>query len=106
MATTIIPQRLSPTTTTPAFYPVYHQSNLYDHEEHDDTGEYPLMPSEMSFVHIPRKFNEDENALIIVDDACSDTNVRFGRISQRFPWRYKTLKKVECIPFLFSFSCC
>jgi len=63
-------------------------------------------PSEMSFVHIPRKFEEDENAPIIVDDARSDANVRFGRIPQRFPWRYKTLKKVKYVPFLFSFSCC
>jgi len=99
--------------TASSIYPgssatLYHPANLYDHEEHDDTGESPLLrrhPSEMSFVHIPRKFEEDENAPIITDDARSDTNVRFGRIPQRVPRRYKTLKKVESVPFLFSFSC-
>jgi chitin synthase len=85
---------------TPA--PMYPPSNMYDHEEHDDSGDSPLLrrhPSEMSFVHIPRKFEEDENAPIIADDARSDTNVRFGRIPQRVPRRYKTLKKVEYVWF-------
>ncbi len=83
---------------------MYHPSNLYDHEEHEDTGESPLLrrhPSEMSFVHIP-KFEEGENAPVF-DDARSDTNVRFGRIPQRVPRRYKTLKKVEYVSFFFFF---
>lgn len=76
----------------------------YDHEEHEDTGESPLLrrhASEMSFVHVPRKF-DDEDAPV-VDDARSENNVRYGRIPQRVPRRYKTLKKVEYDPFYIFF---
>ncbi len=48
---------------------------MYDHEE-DDTGGSPGLlrrhPSEMSFVHVPRNFDEEENAPPV---ARSETNV-------------------------------
>ncbi|GLB45336.1 putative chitin synthase [Lyophyllum shimeji] len=59
--------------------------------DHADTGDIPLLrrdPSQSSFVNvempIPGAYDEDETS-----------NIRYGRIPQRIPRRYKTLKKVE-----------
>ncbi|KAF8073378.1 glycosyltransferase family 2 protein [Lyophyllum atratum] len=59
--------------------------------EHTDTGDIPLLrrdPSQNSFVNvdmpIPGAFDEDDA-----------NNIRYGRIPQRIPRRYKTIKKVE-----------
>ncbi|KAL0960546.1 hypothetical protein HGRIS_005585 [Hohenbuehelia grisea] len=69
----------------------------YD-DEHEgiDTGDIPLLrrdASSGSGVHmpIPGGYGQDDP----MDDARSDNNIRYGRIPQRVPRRYKTIKKVE-----------
>jgi chitin synthase len=70
--------------------------SMYDApEDHDqDNGNIPLLnrPSSQARLRIPSNLDEEDEP---VDDNRSESNVRYGRIPQRVPRRYKTLKKVE-----------
>lgn len=80
------PPSLSPVQNNPRV----HYGDL--HEDLNDGGDMPLLrrdnggrPS-VSFP-MPGGYNDDE--------AMAETNIRYGRIPQRVPRRYKTIKKVE-----------
>ncbi|TFK48851.1 glycosyltransferase family 2 protein [Heliocybe sulcata] len=73
--------------------PAYESLPVEDHD-HDTTdyGDMPLLnrgPSMRSDLHIPGEYGDPT-----ADDR-SETNIRYGRIPQRVPRRYKTIKKVE-----------
>ena len=65
------------------------------HDDGDDPGDMPLLRrdgsrvSNYSMPHVPGGYDEP------VSDNRSETNIRYGRIPQRVPRRYKTIKKVE-----------
>lgn len=68
------------------------------YDEQQDTGDIPLLrrdPSSVSSVGVPAgppapgAYESDE------DDAQESSNIRYGRIPQRVPRRYKTIKKFE-----------
>lgn len=69
------------------------------HDDHDDgldTGDIPLLrrdPSYTSGVNmpVPGAYGDDP----LTSDDRSENNIRYGRIPQRVPRRYKTIKKVE-----------
>ena len=69
--------------------------DLHDDNE-DDPGNMPLLRrdgsygSAYSMPHVPGEYAES-----IVPDNRSESNIRYGRIPQRVPRRYKTIKKVE-----------
>ena len=71
---------------------------MYDaHEDYDpDSGNIPLLnrPSSQARLRIPSQLDEEDDSPSVVDDNRSESNVRYGRIPQRVPRRYKTLKKV------------
>ncbi|KAG6876869.1 hypothetical protein C0992_011500 [Termitomyces sp. T32_za158] len=57
-----------------------------------DPSDIPLLhhdTSQHSFIHVDP--NDDNN------DNKSVNNIRYGCIPQCVPWRYKTIKKVECV---------
>jgi len=68
--------------------------DLHD-DSGDDPGDIPLLRrdgsrgSAYSMPHVPGGYDES------VADNRSETNIRYGRIPQRVPRRYKTVKKVE-----------
>ncbi|EIN12208.1 glycosyltransferase family 2 protein [Punctularia strigosozonata HHB-11173 SS5] len=70
----------------------------HEHEHADeDGGDIPLLrrPGSVSSAgagRVPGAFDEDRP---IVGDDRSENNIRYGRIPQRVPRRYKTIKKVE-----------
>ncbi|KAF8187727.1 chitin synthase-domain-containing protein [Pholiota molesta] len=68
-------------------------------EEMEDTGDIPLLrrdPSSMSSIpHPPGAYDDDEGDRGTIADDRSENNIRYGRIPQRVPRRYKTIKKVE-----------
>ncbi|KAF8892782.1 chitin synthase-domain-containing protein [Gymnopilus junonius] len=70
--------------------------DLHDDAEMD-TGDMPLLrrdPSSMSSMpRIPGDFEDEPEGTM--DDGRSENNIRYGRIPQRVPRRYKTIKKVE-----------
>lgn len=88
------PYNPQPLQTPSSHYPSTY--DVYDDHENDlgDAGDLPLLraPSQHSQVSLdpafPGGFAEP------VDDD-QDTNIRYGRIPQRVPRRYKTIKKVE-----------
>ncbi|KAG8214804.1 glycosyltransferase family 2 protein [Butyriboletus roseoflavus] len=63
------------------------------HEDEIDTGDMPLLQRGSPYSHttMPGGFENVPGA----EDAQPETNIRYGRIPQRVPRRYKTLKKVE-----------
>ncbi|KAF9524129.1 chitin synthase [Crepidotus variabilis] len=67
-----------------------------DHNDHD-TGDIPLLRRETSgSVHMPGDYTDDYTINANPNEDGYDTsNVRYGRIPQRVPRRYKTLKKIE-----------
>lgn len=86
--------RLSHQTSTTLFQP-------YDDPDQDveDMGDLPLLraPSgrsqETLSMNMPGRYDgalQDEDG----------NNIRYGRIPQRVPRRYKTLKRVECVSYL------
>ena len=85
--------------TTPGS--LYRRSGYDLHDGGDDmdldTGDIPLLrrdPSSVSSIpHPPGSY--DDGSMTAVDDARSENNIRYGRIPQRVPRRYKTTKKVE-----------
>ena len=76
----------------------------------DDAGDIPLLRRDSSgsamqlSMPMPGGFQPGHDD----DDDEAMNNIRYGRIPQRVPRRYKTLKKVECvlIQFLHSMSKC
>jgi len=75
--------------------------DLHDDPDHD-TGDMPLLrrdPSSMSSIpRVPGQYDDDMDGTSAVGgDDRSENNVRYGRIPQRVPRRYKTIKKVECV---------
>ncbi|RDB15269.1 Chitin synthase 4 [Hypsizygus marmoreus] len=86
-----------PSTTPLALDYARNPYDFHDDQNHDnengDTGDIPLLrrdhsQSGESFIHvdmpIPGGYQDDDG-----------TNIRYGRIPQRIPRRYKTIKKVE-----------
>ena len=67
------------------------------HDEREFSGDIPLLRSSASLLgtpeppHMPGALDDDD------DDAQDEhsTNIRYGRIPQRVPRRYKTVKKFE-----------
>lgn len=86
--------------TTPGS--LYRRSGYELHDGGDDldidTGDIPLLrrdPSSVSSIpHLPGGYDDGDMAAG-GDDARSENNIRYGRIPQRVPRRYKTTKKVE-----------
>ncbi|KAH0832244.1 glycosyltransferase family 2 protein [Lanmaoa asiatica] len=69
------------------------RASYNDHEDEMDAGDMPLLQRESPYPRttIPGGYEDLPDA----DDAQLETNIRYGRIPQRVPRRYKTLKKVE-----------
>jgi chitin synthase len=93
------PPPLSNQTSTTLFQP-YEDPD----QEVEDMGDLPLLRapsgrSQESFVNIPGRYDSIPPA---DDDA--NNNIRYGRIPQRVPRRNKTLKRVECVSYLFVTS--
>lgn len=61
-------------------------------DENDEDGDFPLLQRENPSRPIPMPGGYAEVASI---DDQPESNIRYGRIPQRVPRRYKTLKKVE-----------
>ncbi|PCH40454.1 glycosyltransferase family 2 protein [Wolfiporia cocos MD-104 SS10] len=78
---------------------LYDNGSIMDqHEEQDDgdlddTGDYPLLRRGISGGSSNLPISGDY-APVASDDR-SESNIRYGRIPQRVPRRYKTIKKVE-----------
>ncbi|PPQ93389.1 hypothetical protein CVT25_015462, partial [Psilocybe cyanescens] len=91
---------------TPGLQPQYNRSaydmNTPDDDMMMDTGDMPLLrrdpSSSLSMLggaqQFPGGFEEDGEGMMVGDDR-SENNIRYGRIPQRVPRRYKTVKKVE-----------
>jgi chitin synthase len=68
--------------------------DLHD-DNRDDPGDIPLLRrddsrgSAYSMPHMPGGYDE------VIADNRSENNIRYGRIPQRVPRRYKTIKRVE-----------
>lgn len=66
---------------------------LHDDQDPDalDSGDLPLLRRDntMSSMPIPGDYE------LVSSDDRSESNIRYGRIPQRVPRRYKTIKKVE-----------
>jgi chitin synthase len=61
----------------------------------DDHGDMPLLrrdPSSHSGFNMPVPGD-----YIPEEDGSINNNIRYGRIPQRVPRRYKTIKRVECV---------
>ncbi|KAF4580727.1 Chitin synthase, class 1 [Pleurotus pulmonarius] len=70
------------------------------HDDHEDggldTGDIPLLRRDPSYnsgmnMPVPGAYGDDP----LTSDDRSENNIRYGRIPQRVPRRYKTIKKVE-----------
>lgn len=87
------PPTLSNQTSTTAFQPYEDLDNGLD-----DMGDLPLLraPSgrsqESLSMNMPGQY----------DPRVDENNIRYGRIPQRVPRRYKTLKRIECVSCLFQ----
>jgi len=84
-----------PSVTPGSLYPSGY--DLHDDNNNDmDAGDMPLLrrdPSSMSSMpQFPGGYDGDEAG---GSDDRSENNIRYGRIPQRVPRRYKTIKKVE-----------
>lgn len=72
---------------------------LHDDHESEDTGDIPLLRRDPSLPGAARPYSRVgmpggyEDAA--TPDDRSESNIRYGRIPQRVPRRYKTIKKVE-----------
>jgi len=74
-------------------------------DEHDqDTGDIPLLRRDPSSISsrmpmgseppMPGSYEDDRDDISVAQED-SSTNIRYGRIPQRVPRRYKTIKKFE-----------
>ncbi|KAH7913366.1 glycosyltransferase family 2 protein [Hygrophoropsis aurantiaca] len=81
----------APTRPVSQFGPSY---ELHDREEPDveETGDIPLLRRESPYAPITMPGTYDQPT---PDELDEDNNIRYGRIPQRVPRRYKTIKKVE-----------
>lgn len=79
--------------------------SMYEpHEEHElDDGDMPLLnhPSSQSKLSVPDRYDDGDDASSLGE---SENNVRYGRIPQRVPRRYKTLKRVEYVSSIIIIS--
>jgi len=85
-----------PPSVTPVQSAYGRSYSLIDDPDNDphDTGDIPLLRrdnSNTSAIAMPMPGGYDE----VTPDNRSETNIRYGRIPQRVPRRYKTIKKVE-----------
>ena len=90
-------QTPGPPPPPPLSHGIYRTPYSHEDEQADqdriDTGEIPLLrrdPSQASFQGSYVDVNSN-----VPDDDESVNNIRYGRIPQRVPRRYKTIKKVE-----------
>jgi len=60
--------------------------------EHEDLGDISLLQRNGSYAPLPTQGGYAEAS---ANEDRSETNIRYGRITQRVPRRYKTIKKVE-----------
>lgn len=65
-----------------------------------DAGDMPLLRRDNSMPRPPGAYDDTQDAQSI-----ADTNIRYGRIPQRVPRRYKTIKKVELFHGNFVLDC-
>ncbi|KAI0793146.1 glycosyltransferase family 2 protein [Irpex lacteus] len=65
--------------------------NLHDEPADLDTGDIPLLNRNPSGMAMPVPGGYDP----VKDEEAEESNIRYGRIPQRVPRRYKTIKKVE-----------
>ena len=84
---------------TPGPSSAYPQSRYDQPDDQDmDTGDMPLLrrdPSSVSSLRrVPGGYEDDGDGAATPDNQ-SENNIRYGRIPQRVPRRYKTIKKVE-----------
>ena len=67
----------------------------YDYNEADDrdTGDIPLLQrtGPPQPIGMPAQYDDD----YVIPDDRSENNIRYGRIPQRVPRRYKTMKRVK-----------
>lgn len=64
------------------------------HEDLADTGDMPLLRRDPSYgagIQMPGAYGDDG----MTPEERMESNIRYGRIPQRVPRRYKTIKKVE-----------
>ncbi|KAG6830638.1 Chitin synthase 4 [Tephrocybe sp. NHM501043] len=89
-----------PPSTTPLSHTPY---DLHDDQDPQDPGAMPLLRRDTSHSHssfinvdmpVPGAFDGRADA-DADDDDDAPPNIRYGRIPQRIPRRYKTIKKVE-----------
>ena len=76
----------------PSMYQSTHSINMADeHDEDMETGDMPLLRRDntRSSAGMPGDYQP------VAPDDRSENNIRYGRIPQRVPRRYKTIKKVE-----------
>jgi chitin synthase len=83
---------LSNQTSTTAFQPYEDEHGM------DDMGDLPLLraPSGRSQESLSMNMRMPGQYGASLDD----NNIRYGRIPQRVPRRYKTLKRIECVSYL------
>lgn len=78
---------------TPSPYEL-HGPGFETEEDFQDTGDMPLLRRPTGGAHSPPMPMPGEYDAVTADDK-SESNIRYGRIPQRVPRRYKTIKKVE-----------
>ncbi len=79
---------------TPSPYEPHGQGFDPQEEDMQDTGDMPLLRRPSGGVHSPPMPMPGEYDPPTSDDR-SESNIRYGRIPQRVPRRFKTIKKVE-----------
>ncbi|OBZ71085.1 Chitin synthase 4 [Grifola frondosa] len=89
------PQFGAPLSPTPSPYSHLPSFQLHDEQDADlqDTGDIPLLRRDGDNL-APSMPMPGEYEPVASDDR-SESNIRYGRIPQRVPRRYKTIKKVE-----------
>jgi chitin synthase len=100
-----VPPPLSNQTSTTAFQPY----EDLDHEL-DDMGDLPLLrapsggrPKESISMNMPGQYGDRSQESLSMNmpgqygGSPDDIGIRYGRIPQRVPRRYKTLKRIECV---------
>lgn len=89
-------------TATPSPPRAAHRRPSYELQDEnvEDAGEIPLLRrdnSQGTTYSMPQAPGGYEEA---TSDDKSESNIRYGRIPQRVPRRYKTIKRVECVHVL------
>ena len=77
---------------TPTFSVNDHHYDPNEPDDHD-TGDIPLLQRSgpPQPIGMPGQYDDD----YVIPDDRSENNIRYGRIPQRVPRRYKTMKKVK-----------